>query len=300
MPVMLNEVLVQLEIPARSGPDNESFTVVDGTVGAGGHSQQILKRLQKTDRLLGFDRDPEMLARAAQVLADPRVSLHQGSYAELDRVLDELQIPSIDRVLLDLGLSSDQLADPRRGFGFDTTGELDMRFDPSSGTSARELLATLSQEQLTTLFRDYGEEREAAHIARELVRRRQSGQSVETVSALVDVIQKVSGTPKGQKSPSLARVFQALRIAANEELEQLSTFLSQVLPRRLRTGGRAVVITFHSLEDRMVKEAFRQTNLWSSLTKKPLVPSPTEVRMNPRSRSAKIRVAERTPNPFTA
>lgn len=286
VPVMLHEVLEHLAI-------QPPLIIVDGTVGAGGHSQHILKMMKSQGQLIGLDRDQSMLDRAAQVVHGPLVSLHQSSYAELDRILDELKIHQVDRVLLDLGLSSDQLVDPERGFGFDTQGSLDMRFDTRTGQSVKQLLRTATEAEMEEIFRTYGEDKNSARIASALVARRQSRQPIETANQLVDLVTSVAPSTGAKKSPSVVRVFQALRIAVNRELDQLQTFLSEVLPQRLRSGGRTVMITFHSLEDRLVKEAFRDEQIWNNLTRKPLSPTASEVRMNPRSRSAKLRVAER-------
>jgi 16S rRNA (cytosine1402-N4)-methyltransferase len=333
VPVMVHEVLEQLDL-------SPGLTVLDGTVGAGGHGLHILQALQAdspmsptpdtpppdeatrpdaptaagSGLLIGLDRDPAMLDRAAQVLQGPRVVLRQGSYAELDGVLEELEIEQIDRVLLDLGLSSDQLADRERGFGIDAGGELDMRFDTSVGIPAAELLATAEESELERIFAEYGEVPQAAAIASEIVTRRKRGEPVTRAEQLVEVGATYHGSasrvPKrsakhgsqsrgtrrgsGAKSHPATRLFQSLRIAVNHELDQLETFLSDVLPRRLRSGGRAVIITFHSLEDRLVKQAFREVDTWHNLTRKPIVPTPSEIRLNPRSRSAKLRVAVRT------
>lgn len=287
VPVMLREVLTQLDL-------REGQTVVDGTVGAGGHSQKILPMLGESGQLIGLDRDPEMLARAAQVVTGPRAHLEQSSYRQLPEVLARLGIQQVDRILLDLGLSSDQLADRNRGFGFDTTGALDMRFDQSAGSSVAELLSSASESELETLFREYGEDRLSDKIAKQIVQQRHQGKAIQTADQLVEAVLSATGGKSGdRKSPSVTRVFQALRIAVNEELQQLDVFLESVLPVVLRPGGRVAIISFHSLEDRRVKSAFRDAGQWKLVTQKPLSPTPSEVRMNPRSRSAKLRVAER-------
>jgi len=289
VPVMVREVLSQMQL--ESG-----LTIVDGTVGAGGHSQQILKKIDAESRLIGLDRDPAMLARAAQVLDDPRVSLRQSSYAELKPVLEELNINKVDRVLLDLGLSSDQLADAERGFGFDTTGPLDMRFDVTQGIPVAELLATADGEELEAIFTDYGEETESRRLTEQIIAARSQG-GIRTAGDLKTLVERVVGTPAKGKSHPATRIFQALRIAVNRELEQLDTFLKQILPDVLNDGGLALIITFHSLEDRLVKQAFRESELWENITRKPLTATPSEVRWNPRSRSAKLRVAKRIGTP---
>jgi 16S rRNA (cytosine1402-N4)-methyltransferase len=287
VPVLLHEVLEQLELAP-------GLTIVDGTLGGGGHSQQILKHMSADSRLIGIDRDPSMLARAQTVVRGSQVELRQGSYAQLDQILDDLHIEQVDRILLDLGLSSDQLADPERGFGFETAGRLDMRFDPQSGKPAAEILATESRESLEHLFREYGEEPQAGRLADEIIARRQSRHPITSAADLKQLAEHVLGSARGKSHPA-TRIFQALRIAVNHELEQLKIFLQDILPRRLRAGGRVLVITFHSLEDRLVKQAFREANTWDNLTRKPIVATPSEVRWNPRARSAKLRVARRLP-----
>ncbi|QDT55381.1 Ribosomal RNA small subunit methyltransferase H [Caulifigura coniformis] len=285
IPVLLKETLAALDL--RPG-----MTVVDGTVGAGGHSRKILEAIRPGGTLIGVDRDSMMLRLAAENLGEsPDVVLKQSSYAELDAVLDELAVPAVDRVLVDLGLSSDQLADRERGFGFKAGGPLDLRFDVRHGQPASELLRTADVQQLTDIFRDYGEDANAHRIAHAIVQGR-SKSPIETAEQLARVVEQASPGRRGDTHPA-TRVFQALRIAVNEELEQLKRLLGDVAPRRIRSGGRLVVISFHSLEDRYVKDAFRETERWEPLTKKPVTGTPTEERLNPRSRSAKLRAAVR-------
>ena len=285
IPVLLKETLAALEL--RPG-----MTVVDGTVGAGGHSKKILEAIRPGGRLIGLDRDPMMLRLAAENLGDsPDVVLKQSSYAELDAVLDELALPAVDRVLVDLGLSSDQLADRERGFGFKAGGPLDLRFDIRHGRPASELLRTADVQQLTDIFRDFGEDPNAHRIAHAIVQHRSSA-AINTAEELARLVEQASPGRRGDTHPA-TRVFQALRIAVNEELEQLKRLLGDVGPRRIQSGGRLVVISFHSLEDRYVKDAFRETERWEPLTKKPVTATPTEERLNPRSRSAKLRAAAR-------
>lgn len=270
------------------------MTVVDGTVGAGGHSSKIAPKIAPHGKLIGLDRDPMMLAFAEEKLAlvsppSSLVSLFQSSYANLPEVLKSHGLTQIDRLLVDLGLSSDQLADRERGFGFAAGGPLDMRFDTRSGISAAEFLRTASVEEITRVFRDWGEEPAAAPLAQAIVGNRKF-EPVETAAELVAVVEKVLKVRDTQQgSHPATRVFQALRIHVNRELDQLSRFLDTILPGVLRPGGRAVVITFHSIEDRIVKQAFRDSEVWELVNKKPVVASPTEVRLNPRCRTAKLR-----------
>ncbi len=282
LPVLLHEVLDHLDL--RPG-----LTVVDGTVGAGGHSSRIASKIAPDGKLIGLDRDPMMLAFAGQRLAEQNVVLVQSSYADLPEILKSHGLTQIDRLLVDLGLSSDQLADRERGFGFAAGGPLDMRFDTRSGISAAEFLRTASADEITRVFRDWGEEPAAAPLAQAIVGSRKF-EPVETAADLVAVVEKVLKVRDTQQgSHPATRVFQALRIHVNRELDQLTRFLDTVLPSVLKPGGRAVVITFHSLEDRIVKQAFRDSEVWEIVTKKPVVASPTEVRLNPRCRTAKLR-----------
>ena len=282
LPVLLHEVLDHLDL--RPG-----LTVVDGTVGAGGHSSKIAPKIAPLGKVIGLDRDPMMLAFAEEKLAGLNATLFQSSYANLPDVLKSHGLTQIDRLLVDLGLSSDQLADHERGFGFAAGGPLDMRFDTRSGISAAEFLRTASVEEITRVFRDWGEEPAAGPIAQAIVGSRKF-EPVETAAELVAVVEKVLKVRDTQQgSHPATRAFQALRIHVNRELDQLTRFLDTVLPSVLRPGGRAVVITFHSLEDRIVKQAFRDSEVWELVNKKPVVASPTEVRLNPRCRTAKLR-----------
>lgn len=282
-PVMLREVLRMLDL--RPG-----LTVVDGTVGAGGHSRRILEQIGPEGTLVGLDRDPMMLAHAAAVLDAPNVLLRQSSYADLPQVIEELGLEPVDRILLDLGLSSDQLADASRGFSFRSAGPLDLRFDRSTGEPAWQLLQDAPEEELARIFHEWGEEPHNRRIAAEIVAARR-GRPIQTSQELAALVEAaLPRKPRGRTHPA-TQVFQALRIAVNEELKHLATALSDSLPRCLKPGGLLVVITFHSLEDRMVKQAFREEDQWQNLTPKPIPPSTAEERINPRSRSAKVRAA---------
>lgn len=286
IPVLVAEVVEWLGV--RPGQ-----RVVDGTVGGGGHASRILVELGSDGRLFGLDRDPTMLEMAAVVLDHPGCSLHRASYSELTAVLSEADQSqgSIDAIFLDLGLSSDQLADDRRGFGFDHDGPLDLRFDSSDGRAAWEWLATVEEGELEQCLRMWGDEPESRRIAGELVRRRRE-KPIRTGRDLSEAVVEAVGGRRGRRHPA-TRVFQALRIAVNDELVHLERALSDTLPASLTRGGRLVVISFHSLEDRIVKRAFGEQDTWTKLTHKPVRPTPREERVNPRSRSARLRVAMR-------
>ncbi len=288
VPVLLREVERVLDL-------KPGLIVVDGTVGAGGHSRMIVRRIGSEGTLIGLDRDPMMLALAAQVLPESsHVLLKQASYVELPDVLTGLGLSGVDRVLLDLGLSSDQLADASRGFSFLAEGPLDLRFDKSRGQSAAEFLRTTSESELERVLREYGEDSGSRRIAKFLVERAAS-KPIETGAELADAIAECLGIHRreaGDKHPA-TRAFQALRIAVNDELEHVARGLEESVFGVLKRGGLAAVITFHSLEDRIVKQEFRRTDRWDNLTTKPIVATHQETRFNPRSRSAKLRVARK-------
>ena len=288
VPVMPREVLHYLQL-------TEGLTVVDGTVGAGGHSAQILKRIGSTGRLIGFDRDPMMLEFASEKLTQPNAHLFKSSYTRVQEFLPDMGLTKVDRVFLDLGLSSDQLVDRERGFGFDSKGPLDMRFNPKRGRPASELLKESSVQQLETIFKDFGEEPFADRIAARIVldRKQNPFRTTEDLEACVRSV--VPGSNRTAKNP-VTRVFQALRIAVNNELEHVQKMMTKVLPEILKSDGIAVVLTFHSLEDRIVKSAFKGNQEWQVLTKKPVESTPAEIRINPRTRSAKLRAVKRKAN----
>ena len=292
---MLREVLHFLDL-------SPGLTVVDGTIGAGGHSQLILKQIDPGGTLIGVDRDPMMLGHAKvrldesrAKLGDSHLHLIQGSYQDIQELLVQLgheDTFQVDRVLVDLGLSSDQLADRQRGFGFQTGGILDMRFDPTRGKPAWKTLLNLEQEQIAEVLEQFGEERFANAIAAAICQRPKH-EPIKTAEQLVQVIEQAvppNALRNARKHPA-TRVFQALRIAVNHELEHLETFLTETLNRVLKPGGRVVVLTFHSLEDRLVKQAFRTQSQWQNLTTKPVTATPAEQRLNPRVRTAKLRAA---------
>ena len=282
---MLREVLQQLDL--RPG-----LTVCDGTVGAGGHSERISQSIGEEGILLGLDRDSMMLELAEMRVHGQNRHLRQASYREIQSVLEELKVESVDRILLDLGLSSDQLADSDRGFGFSKDAPLDMRFDTRGGESVTELLARITESDLDRILTDYGEERFSGAIARRVVERR-SEEPIRTTRDLCEVVESAipAKVRRQSRSDPATRVFQALRIAVNDELQHLEEALKTELYEALAPGGRLVIITFHSLEDRLVKNSFREEDRWQVVTKKPVSPSPAEVRLNPRSRSARVRCA---------
>jgi 16S rRNA (cytosine1402-N4)-methyltransferase len=267
---------------------------VDCTVGGGGHSWLIARRIVPTGRLIGLDRDPAMLELARPRLAGLPVTLVHASFDQLESVLSDLKIAAVDGVLADLGISSDQLDDPARGLSFQTDGPLDMRMDPTSGATAADLIARLSERELADVIFESGEERYSRRIAKRIVETRRT-QAIRTTRQLADLVR--SCVPRERRSRGkgidpATRTFQALRIAVNAELSALQWLLKK-LPALVRPGGRVGIISFHSLEDRLVKQAFRDADEWQALTKKPVQPGDEEQRRNPRSRSAKLRVAMR-------
>ncbi len=261
----------------------------------------LARRLGAGGRLIGLDRDPAMLelARAAISALElpPAITLTHAAYRDMRLVLDALGIDRVQGVLLDVGLSSDQLAWNDRGFSFSVDGPLDMRFDPDeSNPSAADLVNRLSEAELANIFYQFGEERFSRRIARRIVEDRKV-RSIQTTGQLAEIVRKsVPGRARhGPIDPS-TRVFQALRIAVNDELGQLDTVL-EIIPDLLELGGRAAIISFHSLEDRRVKWAFKTNPKLTVLTKKPVTATAKELAVNPRARSAKLRVVERCPNP---
>jgi 16S rRNA (cytosine1402-N4)-methyltransferase len=282
--VLLEEVLEALE--PRGGID---FRALDCTVGAGGHAAGLLERASPDGRLVGLDADPVALelARARLAPFGDRVRLLQRSFGELD----EMELEPMNGIVFDLGLSSMQLESSGRGFSFRFDEPLDMRFDPESdGPTATELLNTLPEAELERVLHEYGEEPRARRVAREVVRRRPMSRTGELVAAVGAAL----GPARGRIHPA-TRTFQAMRIAVNDELATLERGLDAAVGL-LRPGGRVAVISFHSLEDRIVKWRFRgwaEQRLARVVTRKPLVPSRTEAVENPRARSAKLRVLER-------
>ncbi len=301
VPVLLEEALAALEVRSAG-------TYVDCTFGRGGHSRAILGRLGEQGRLIALDRDPEAVS-AAKDIADARFSIVHAPFSELREVLAQLGVESVHGVLLDLGVSSTQIDDPQRGFSFRQQGPLDMRMDTSRGQTAMQWLATAGEGEIREVIARYGEERFAKQIAAAIVAARAQRPLVST-RELAAVVAKAVRTREAQQDPA-TRTFQALRIHVNQELAQLSLALPQALDA-LTPGGRLVVLSFHSLEDRIVKQFMRAQAAADRLPHdlpvrardlppararvigKLVRPSAREVAANPRSRSAVMRVAERS------
>lgn len=285
--VLIAEVIDRLE-------PKPGAIVLDGTAGAGGHTAALARRVAPEGRVIALDRDPEMLELARKATEGLNIDFVRASYDDARSVLAERGIEHVDAAILDLGLSSDQLAWAHRGFSFQHEGPLDMRFDPDrQRESAADLVNRLDAESLADLFYHYGEERFSRRIARRIVEIRKS-ERIETTSRLAEIVRKSIPGKRGPIDPA-TRVFQALRIAVNDELERLRAFLTEAT-EFIKPGGRLAIISFHSLEDRIVKHAFRDDPLWSPLTRKPITAEDQERAENPRSRSAKMRVAERCLN----
>ena len=291
--VLLSEAVDALDIQ----PDG---TYVDATFGRGGHTRLVLSKLSSHGRLIAFDKDPEAI-QAAQQINDPRFSIRHQGFADLG----ELPAASVDGVLMDLGVSSPQIDNPARGFSFRFEGPLDMRMDTTRGQSVAEWLAEAELQQIAEVIRDYGEERFAVQIAKAIVARRQERGSLASTSELAQLVADTVKTREPGQNPA-TRTFQAFRIFINAELEELQQALSATL-QVLRPGGRLAVISFHSLEDRIVKQFITQHSREVYDRRAPFAapkvmdfkaidrikPSAAEVEGNPRSRSAIMRVAER-------
>jgi len=289
-PVLLETVLSYLKLKPGD-------IVLDGTVGSGGHAEAILKVIGSDGFLIGLDQDEEAIKRTQSRLehVDGRFKLFQSNFRFLDQVLSSLNFNKVNAVLLDVGVSTDQLEVSRRGFSFQQDGPLDMRMDQGQTQTAADLVNGLSQEELTMIFRQYGEERYARQIAQTIVRGRASN-PFRTTGTLKKVVEEAVPTRYryGRIHPA-TRVFQALRIAVNDEL----AVLEETLPKAfdcLEFGGKLCIISFHSLEDRIVKHFFvkqKAAGTGKIITKKPVQPNDQEIESNPKSRSAKLRVIER-------
>ena len=294
-PVMLDEVISFIK-PGKGD------IIVDATIGAGGHSCEILKRIQPDGLLIGIDKDEEILKIAGKLLSkiSDCYKLYQADFINLGCILEKLKISKVNGILLDLGVSSFQLDSLDRGFSFSKEGPLDMRMDRTQGITAEDLLKRLSEREMADVFWKYGEERRSRRVATAIMQERKRGTAIKTTTQLAKIAEKALYVPgkysKKRKIHPATRIFQALRIVVNDELKSLEQFLNDVCGF-LVGDSRIVVVSFHSLEDRLVKRAFREgqnTSRLKILTKKPLIPLDSEIRENIRSRSAKLRAAERT------
>jgi len=297
-PVLLEEVLKYLCL-------QPGMVVLDGTIGRGGHATEMLKQIGPHGRLIALDQDMNAIRECrARFGMDQRISLHHENFKNAENVLDQLNIPFLDAVILDIGFSSDQLEDANRGFSFERDGPLDMRMNSDSERCAKDLIRDLSQEELEKIFREYGEERWARRFAASICRERILN-PIESTQDLIRVL--TMALPQGLRPRKGrrpvhtrrhvgTRVFQALRIVVNDELNALEDGLTHIF-NRVKSGGRLAVISFHSLEDRIVKNSFRN---WARdknavlITKKPLTPTREEIERNSRARSAKLRVLEKS------
>jgi 16S rRNA (cytosine1402-N4)-methyltransferase len=305
-PVMLDAVVNLLNPPSGG-------IVVDGTVGTGGHARALAERLGADGTLIALDRDTAMLERAAQHLSDLPLTQHfiHADYRDLPLILDEMGIAQVDAILIDMGVCSEQLDDPERGLSFRYDAPLDMRLDRSQPETAARLLQRVTVGELARILRDYGGERWANPIARAIVRRREAGRMNTTGDLVAAVLEAIPRKYQDKRIHPATRTFQAIRIAVNRELDRLQPSLEAICGC-LRVGGRIVVLAYHSLEDRAVKDAFRNLSarqpalvahapssakpkqpLLEILTPKPLEPDEEEICQNPRARSAKLRAAQR-------
>ncbi|MCC6124328.1 MAG: 16S rRNA (cytosine(1402)-N(4))-methyltransferase RsmH [Pirellulales bacterium] len=296
IPVLFEAVVLGLE-------PKPGMVIVDGTLGGGGHSRALAERIVPGGTLIALDRDPAAIDAGERFLRGLPVRLAQANFCDLPEVLKAVGAAytatagrgfaeRVDGVLLDLGLSSDQLADASRGFSFSSDGPLDLRFDPTAGVPAWRLLERLSAEHLADLIFEFGEERFSRRIAKAIVERRR-GNPVRTSRDLAELIGRcVPKTRDSERIHPATRTFQALRIAVNDELKSLEIALRRI-PDCLNPGGRFAIISFHSLEDRRVKEAFQNDARLKVLTRRPIRADESEISQNPRSRSAKLRIAER-------
>jgi len=289
-PVMLNEVLEYLR-PASG------MTVIDCTVGTAGHSLAFMERIMPAGRLIGIDRDEESLRIAGQRLEaySGSFDLAYSNFYDIDKVAASFGVTGAGAILMDLGISSYQLSNPQRGFSFQNDGPLDMRLDRNSYISAYDLVNNLNEEEISSLLRNFGQERWHNRIASLLVRERQKS-PISTTRQLSDIVLRaIPGRFRHQRLHPATRTFQAVRIAVNRELEVLGSAVNKAVDL-LERGGRLCVISFHSLEDRTIKLAFRElasAGKIDIITHKPLTPTTCEIKDNPPSRSAKLRVAER-------
>lgn len=290
LPVMLGEVVEFLR-------PEKGMVYIDATVGLGGHASGVLGHMRAKGLLVGIDRDEEALGEARKKLDDERCILKKAKFSEMDKVLEELGVGGADGVLFDFGISMLQMKSPERGFSFNSDAPLDMRMDRTSGLAAARIVNTYPEPELERILREYGEEMRARRIAKAIVRAR-GKKPIETCRELSAVIESALGRWGGRMHPA-TRTFQALRIAVNDELGEIKSGLNAALGL-LAPEGRIVAISYHSLEDRIVKNFMRdsaRSGLLKMLTPKPLRPAPEEMVKNPSARSAKLRAAQRAEGP---
>ncbi len=289
--------LINVHIPVMSAQVLEYLNLqpgglyIDGTIGAGGHAAQILSKLSNKGKLIGIDRDAEALEICYErfsAFAD-QISLHHSSYHNLSKIMGINGPSRANGILLDLGISSLQINSEDRGFSFQSNALVDMRFDQTKGQTAKDLIRKSSEKELADIIYQFGEERKSRRISNSI-------KKIKNLSTTMDLKEAIrKSTPPHHRNKTHARVFQAIRIAVNDEIDKLKSFLKIFLDY-LEIGGRLVVISYHSIEDRIVKHSFRQLNNESKvelLTRKPLTPSTGEIKLNKRSRSAKMRALER-------
>jgi len=301
IPILAPPIVEALIAPfLRLPPNAPPHWIVDCTLGGGGHTHALLQALQQNDatrchKVLALDRDAEAIARAehrfADAIAAGQLRLKHGSFSDL---AEEALPEPVLGLMADLGFSSDQIDDGARGFSFQSDGPLDMRMDPSRGVSCRDFLLRTSEDALVKILQEYGEERFSRRIAAAIFQSRRQGALPKTTGELSQlIVRSVPAAARHGRLHAATRTFQALRIAVNEEMEELDCLLNRVI-MKVQPGGVVAILSFHSLEDRKVKQAFRTTG-WQTLSKKPMVADEVEVRSNPRARSAKLRMAERLP-----
>lgn len=303
VPVLLDEVLAGLQIQPGA-------RIIDGTLGGGGHTAHLLAHSAPGGSVFGLDADPAAIRRVtdrlANAVATKRLTIVQANFDQMAAEAAAHQVDNVDAILLDLGLSSFQLETPARGFSFQQDGPLDMRFDPTQGASAADIINSWPEQELADVIYQYGEERRSRRIAKVIVRARPIGSTAH----LAQIVERAVGGRRGKRTHPATRTFQALRIAVNRELAQLEAVLPQMLTL-LKPGGRLAIISFHSLEDRIVKRwmqheardyipeqthpkgGYTKTPTLRLITTKPIAPTSAEAATNPRSRSAKLRIAER-------
>ncbi len=284
IPVLMDEVISGLSPQVGD-------IVIDGTLGGGGHAERLLSLVGQDGMVIGFDRDPLAVQQALVRIPDARFQAFAANYADIPEYLNELGHPQVNAILLDVGLSSDQLADGERGFSFQSEGPLDLRFDQSAGEPAAGLVNRLSEKHLADLIYQFGEERMSRRIARKIVAVRRA-EKIRTARQLADIVRSCVPRSRNHSIDPATRTFQALRIAVNDELKWLRV-ATERLPKLLCPGGRIAIISFHSLEDRIVKHGFLENPTLKVLTRKPLQASEVELQSNPRCRSAKLRIAEK-------